>query len=204
MKHSKLFTIILGILFIAPGSAQTNTVNTQSVTIESLIPFVVENYGATSGNHNITLLIETKSRNFSSEETILLKQAAKYLSEKLSDDDTISIIAYNTLNGIVLDQTSSKNVKKILNVLNDFGSNLRSKTDDGITLAYAHAKENYKENVKNTVLMIRNPNGSSAPSINDITVNNTLTASAAKKQKSNMVLLTAIAVLPELISIIKD
>lgn len=199
-----LFVLILNILCIVPSIAQAQSVNTQSVTIENLIPFVVENYSSANGKYNITLLVETKSRNFSSEESILLKQAAKYLSEKLSEDDTISIVAYNTLNGVVLNQTPAKNLKKILNVINDFGSNISSKSKDGITQAYTLANENQKANIKNTVLMVRNPNGTSQPSTTDIALGNNNITSTAKKEKGNMVLLTALAVLPELISIIKD
>jgi len=195
--------LVFVLLLTMQLQAQENNVVTESVTIENVIPFMVENYAGTSDEHNITLLIETTKRNFTSEEAILLKQAVKYLSEQLSEDDTISIIAYNALNGIVLEQTSAKNIKKLLHVINDFSSNLESKSNDGITLAYNYAEEFYEEDMENTVVMIRNPNGSRVVTSKDISTN-ALDAKAEKKQKNGMILLTAIAVLPELIAIIKD
>ncbi|MFD2823743.1 hypothetical protein ACFS5M_08685 [Lacinutrix iliipiscaria] len=184
--------------------AQEKIIRTESITIENVIPFMVEEYASPSEGHNITLLIETTKRNFTSEEGILLKQAVKYVSEQLSEDDYISIVAYNNLNGIVLEQTSAKSLKKLLNVINDFSSHLSSKTNDGITLAYNYANENYKEDIENTVIMIRNPNGSKVITSQELSKTSALENTEAKRPKNNMVLLTAIAVLPELIAIIKD
>lgn len=194
-----LFVLLLALQI----QAQENAIITESVTVENVIPFMVENYAGTSNAHNITLLIETTKRNFTGEEAILLKQAVKYLSEQLTEDDTISIVAYNALNGIVLEQTSAKNIKKLLYVLNDFSSNLESKTKDGITLAYSYSDENYKDDVENTVVMIRNPNGSSVSTSQNIS-NISTNTSVEDTPKNNLVLLTAIAVLPELIAIIKN
>lgn len=184
--------------------AQEKIIRTESITIENVIPFMVEEYGETSEDHNIILLIETTKRNFTSEESILLKQAIKYLSAQLTEDDYISIVAYNNLNGVVLEQTSAKSLKKLLNVINDFSSHLSSKTNDGITLAYNYSNENYKEDIENTVIMIRNPNGSKVVTSLDVSKASTFENTDSKKPKNNLVLLTAIAVLPELIAIIKD
>ena len=195
--------IVFVLLLITQLQAQEKSIVTESVTIENVIPFMVENYAGTSNAHNITLLVETTKNNFTAEESILLKQAVKYLSEQLNEDDTISIVTYNALNGIVLEQVSAKNIKKLLYVINDFSSNLESKTKDGITLAYSYADEIYKENVENTVVMIRNPNGTKMSKSQNI-AKTSINASVENKPKNNLVLLTAIAVLPELIAIIKD
>ena len=202
MKHVIQFVFVL--FFSVQLQAQDDKVTTQSVTIENLIPFVVENYTSTSEGHNITLLIETTKRSFTSEESTIIKQAVKYLSGQLTEDDTISIVAYNTLNGIVLEETSAKNLKKILNAINDFSDYIREKPNNGITIAYNYVDENFKEDVVNTLIMIRNPNGSRVLTSNDVMSKNNLVESTTKKSKNNMVLLTAIAVLPELIAIIKN
>lgn len=199
-----LINTLFVLLFATQAYGQDKKIETESVTIESLIPFVVENYGSVTKNQNITLLIETTSRNFSSEESILLKQALKYLSEQLKKDDTISILAYNAINGIALENTPATSTKKLLNVINGFSSNIHSKSEDGITQAYTYAEENYIENSINTLVMVRNPNGKKTNETQNIITENNLQSQTSKKQKSNMVLLTAIAVLPELISIIKD
>jgi len=196
--------LVFVLLITVQLQAQEKIIVTESVTIESLIPFMVENYASTPDEHNITLLVETTKRNFTSEEAILIKQAVKYLSEQLTEDDSISIVAYNALNGIVLEETSAKNLKKLLNVINDFSSHLESKTNDGITLAYNYANETYKEGVVNTVVMIRNPHGSRVVTVQDVSNSSALEKAEVKKPKNSMILLTAIAVLPELIAIIKD
>lgn len=199
-----LFKMLFVLTVSIQIQAQEKIIRTESVTIENLIPFIVEKYASTSKEHNITLLFESKNKRFSDEAAVLFKQAVKYLSEQLSEDDALSIISYNALNGIVLDQSSAKNIKKILNALNDFSVNTSFNDEDGITLAYNHAAENYKEGSENTIIMIRNPNGSSIATVQNVSSTNTLGNTAAKKSKNNMVLLTAIAVLPELIAIIKD
>ncbi|MGB1308956.1 MAG: hypothetical protein ACPG6B_08610 [Oceanihabitans sp.] len=183
--------------------AQEKNIITKSVTIENMIPFMVENYGSTNSAQNIVLLIETTKINFSSEESILIKQAIKYISEKLNEEDTISIVAYNALNGMILKETSVKDIKKLLNAIHNFSSKLYNTTNDGITLAYNYANEIYKENATNSVIMIRNPNGTKAIPISNL-ANTTAEKTSKKKSKNNLVLLTAIAVLPELLAIIKD
>ena len=184
--------------------AQEKVIQTESVTIENLIPFIVEKYASTSNKHNIILLFESKKKIFSGEAAILFKQAVKYLSEQLTEDDTLSIITYNALSGIVLNQSSAKNIKKILHVLNDFSANTTFNDKDGITLAYNYANEKYKEGSENTILLIRNPNGSSIDAVQEASITNILENKPAKKSNNSMVLLTAIAVLPELIAIIKN
>ena len=76
-------------------------------------------------------------------------------------------------------------------------SSVKEFHDDGIALAYEFANENFMEDAVNTVIMIRNPN---AATIEQATVQNT----KAPKVKNNVVLITAMALLPEIISVIKD
>ena len=200
-------TLIIYFLFILCFStqvqAQKGTIKTESVAMENLIPFVIETYANVSGTNHITLLIETTTTSFTDEETFLLKQAVKYLSDKLTDDDAISIAAYNALNGVALEEVPATNFKKIYKGINNLSKHLDFGNDDGITVAYQYVNETIQEDVESTIIMVRNPNGTKSKNT-DVLTTNTLQNTSAKKQTGNMVLLTAIAVLPELISIIKD
>ena len=71
--------------------------------------------------------------------------------------------------------------------------------EDGIELAYQFTKDNFIENSENSVVMIRIPNGEGE--VTKVESNN---SKKATKKKNNAVVLTAIALLPELISVIKD
>ena len=108
-------------------------------------------------------------------------------------------MTYSGFNGIALKQTSPKDLKKILFVINDFKSSVKEFHNDGIELAYNYTQDNFDEDAINTVVMIRNPNvllGNSA-------YNNASLVEPPKK-KNNAVLITAMSLLPELLAIIKN
>lgn len=66
-------------------------------------------------------------------------------------------------------------------------------------MAYGYTKDNFIENSKNIVVMIRVPN-SKDNSGERVTGQNI----QKPKKKNNAVLITALALLPEIISVIKD
>jgi hypothetical protein len=133
------------------------------------------------------------------EDKVILKQAFKLLSKRLSENDLISIITYSGINGIALNQTEPYNLKRILHTIDNFKSSIKEIYPDGIELAYDYAEENFNEEAINTVVMIRNSN-ILAQNYNT----SVLTAQSQQKSKNNAVLLTAITLLPELIAIIKN
>jgi len=187
-------------LTVTHSKAQEKNIETQSVSIENLISFIVEHYklnvDETSEAKTITFLIQA-SENNSIEDAVILKQAFKLLSKRLNEEDKISIVAYSGLNGIALNQSSAKEVKKILYVIDNLKESIKEFHDDGIALAYEHAKENFIENTVNSVVMIRNPNATR-------TIASNVSETKTVKKKSNAVMLTAIALLPELIAVIKN
>lgn len=213
-------TLFLTLLSLTALQAQNETIETQSVTLDNLISFIADyfplqieddkNKNVIVENKQVIFLVETTKQNFSSEDKIILQQAFKFLSKRLTKDDSVSIIVYSGQNGMLLESVAGTDIKKILYSINNIKSNLSQKVKDGIALAYSYAKDNYDNTIKHTVVMVRNPN---ATVDNDIVsknvepeLTNTVTANqTTKKSKgNNVVLLTAIAVLPELISIIKD
>lgn len=197
-----LIILILVSLTTTNSIAQEKNIETNSVSIENFITFIVDNYAIKNNvdpaAKNITFLIQTQDAHLDVESEIVLKQAFKLLSCRLTDDDNISIVTYSGFNGIALKQSSPKDLKKIFFVLNNFKSSVKEFHSDGIELAYNYAKENFDENAVNTVVMVRNPNASLG--------NNAYNSTSIEppKKKNNAVLITAMSLLPELLAIIKN
>ena len=193
-------TLVLACLLSYFANAQEMAIETKSVAIENIISYVIENIDRNSEQdslslQNMTFLIQSSPNGLSIEDKVILKQAFKLVSKRLSEEDNISIIAYSGINGVALKKTSPKDLKKVMYALENYKSSIKELHEDGIELAYAYAKENFEEDAINTVVMIRNPNAA-----NVIATQNT----ATPKKKNNTILITAIALLPEIISVIKD
>lgn len=210
MKH--IITTLIAVLSITIVNAQSLNLKTESVEIDNLITFIADYFPATEKPKENTInlvkntlfLIETTTKNFSQEDKIVLQQSFKLLSKRLTKEDTITIVVYSGQNGILLESISAKEIKRILYTLNDIKSNITKQHKDGITLAYKLAQEQFNEEEINTIVMVRNPKAltSKQPTVSSaLAVTKTDTE---PKPKNNAVLITAITLLPELISIIKD
>lgn len=200
----KTLTLLI-VLFAVSCYSQVNKIETQSVSIDNLITHIVENFENKKGDslsetHNLTFLIEVSEEPTAEDKTIL-KQAFRLLSRRLTAIDTISIVAYKGLNGIALRQTSATDLKKINYALNNLKSTIDWSTKDGINVGYNYASENFDDTATNIVIMVRNENA--AISIDGISKNSE-TLDATPKKRNNTVLLTAIGLLPEIITLIKD
>jgi hypothetical protein len=182
--------------------AQEKNIETESVSIENFISFIVRNYDTKKDDRtpiNITFLLQVSEQGYSIEDEVILKQAFKLLSNRLNEDDTISLISYSGLNGIALKQCSVKELKQILYTLDNFKTCIEEFHKDGIELGYAYAKENFVDEAVNSVVMIRNPN-----STNNSSFYKAQLTVEPKKKKNNAVILMAITLLPEIISVLKD
>jgi hypothetical protein len=193
-------TLVLVCLFLYVSNAQDMAIETKSVSIENVISYVIENMGKNSEQDslspkNITFLIQSAPNGLAIEDKVILKQTFKLISKRLSEEDSITIISYSGINGVVLEKTSPKALKKIMYALENYKSSIKELHSDGIQLAYTYAQENFEEDTSSTVVMIRNPKASSTSYIQN---------AEAPKKKSNTVLITAIGLLPEIISLIKD
>ncbi|WP_411894949.1 hypothetical protein [Winogradskyella sp. A2] len=204
MKTLLQFILVLALCYTS--SAQEKNIETESVAIENLINFMVEQYSSktdTIPKRNITFLIETYADNFNTEDKVMLQQAFKIMSKRLTEEDFVSIVTYSKYNGIVLKQTEATNTKKLVYAVENFRSSINYIEDNGIELAYRLAKENFTEETENSVVMIRVPH-----TVDEVTVQKTKTnmtkANNTSNKKNNAVVLTAIALLPEIIKIIKD
>ncbi|RNC87104.1 MAG: hypothetical protein ED556_06680 [Winogradskyella sp.] len=193
-------TQLVVLLLITMQLHSQKAVETESVTHEDLIPFVIENFEEDGEPQNITFLLKTHASNFSEEDKFILKQTFKFLSKRLSKDDYISIATYNHYNGIALSKASPDNLKKLLHVIEYPKASIKAFGDDGIELAYKHAKENYEEDYENKVIMVRLPERQTTQPVALVAQN------VNTKQNGNgaAVVLSALALLPEIISVIKN
>ncbi|WP_339756499.1 hypothetical protein [uncultured Winogradskyella sp.] len=197
-----LFTTTLALMLSIASHSQEKNIETESVTLDNLITFIVEHYSIQTDStktKNITFLIETYADSFNTEDSVILKQAFKLLSKRVTEDDLISIVAYSHFNGIALNQTEATGIKKLLYVVEHPKSSVKTFEDDGIELAYEFAKENFIEDSDNSVVMIRIPNRTT-----EVAKTESKETKITTNRKSNALVLTAIALLPEIISVIKD
>ena len=202
-----LLIFFISLLSVAPLIAQ-NSIETQSIAIEDLITFIANSFPLEAEaddkikTKQISFIIETSKKNFSAEDRVVLQQAFKFLATRLNKEDAISLFVYSGQNGLLLDRVSVKEIKKIMSVINDVKGSISKKHTDGITMAYQLAQDNFNSDANNSVIMVRNPNVvKAANSEVEITANK---ASNSKNMAGNALLLTAITLLPELISVIKD
>jgi hypothetical protein len=201
-----LFQFILVLALCNASSAQEKNIETESVAIENLINFMVDQYSSktdTIPKRNITFLIETYADNFNTEDKVMLQQAFKIMSKRLTEEDFVSIVTYSKYNGIVLQQSAATNTKKLVYAVENFRSSINYIEDNGIEVAYRLARENFTEETENSVVMIRVPQTIKEDAVQK-TKTNMAKANNTNNKKSNAVVLTAIALLPEIIKIIKD
>ncbi len=198
----KLTTILLVALITWTSTAQEKNIETESVTIDNLITFIVSHYSKQQDSitsRNITFLIETYAEEFNTEDKVILKQAFKLLSKRLTEDDLVSIVMHSNYNGIAVSQAEATDLKKLLYTIEHPKSSVKTFEEDGVELAYEFVKENFIEEATNAVVMIRTPNRKKeAMASTEKEIKN------AKKAKSNAVVITALTLLPELIAVIKD
>ncbi len=198
-----LFSLSFVLIVSVANFAQNKTIETESITLDNLITFIVENYKVETDStqtKNSTFLIETYGDSFNTEDKVILKQALKIFSERSNAKDSISIATYSEYNGIALEQAKAIDIKKLLYAIEHPKTSIKKFKNEGIELAYNYTKENYVETAKNMVVIIRVPNRKAK----EVTSLNTTTQLKTTKPKSNAVMLTAIALLPEIISVIKD
>lgn len=200
MKTAATFVLVL--MLSVTSHSQEKNIETESVSLDNLITFIVENYSIQTDStktKNIIFLIETYAERFNTEDSVILKQAFKLLTKRVTKDDILSIVTYSNFSGIALNQVEATDIKKLLYVIEHLKSSVKTFEDDGIELAYKFAKENFVEDSENSVVMIRIPNRSS-----ELVKTEAVDTKKTTNKKSNAVVLTAIAILPEIIAIIKN
>ena len=195
-----LLFVVLGITIV---KAQKQNIETQSVSINNIINFVAENYEyqdeSSSEIHNITFAIQVANSAISTEDLVVLKQTFKLMSERLIEKNTISIITYFGFSGVALEKTSTKELDNIYKVLGNLKESINEFKDDGIALAYQYAKDNYDEEAINTIIIVRNANAAK-PDLAKMSLKEK--KKIKRKKRNKAILITAVGLLPELITLL--
>lgn len=195
-----LITFILSAFVATMSIAQEKNIETKSVELGDFISFIIDNYNLDSDSQNITFLIQVNNDEFIGENLILLKQGFKLISERLDEESRVALVAYSKFNGIALNSTPVNETKLILHTLSDLKGSISEFYNDGISLAYKTADDNYIEDLENSVVMIRIDQKAQ----NEIVNIEEEEKKIKNKKKTSALLVTALTLLPEVINLIKD
>jgi len=102
---------------------------------------------------NLVFLLDVSGSMMSQDKLPLLIQSMKMLTNQLSEKDTVSVVVYAGASGLVLPPTSGYNKNKIHEALNELEAGGSTNGGAGIELAYKIAKENFKTNGINRVIL---------------------------------------------------
>lgn len=203
-----LITSVLALMIFNASLSQEKNIETLSVSIDELINFVIEKYPVVTDStpvRNVTFLLQSYGNDFEIEDKVILKQAFKLISNRLTEQDSVSIVAYGNYNGVVLNFTNPTESKKLLYAIENPKTSIKFLEEDGIGVAYKNAKEQFTEDSENSVVMIRIPPKVKVESRkSEPLAANNVEQSESKPSRGNAVVLTAIALLPEIIKVIKD
>ncbi len=200
-----LIKSVVLLLVVTQLNSQERRVETESVTLENLFTFVIDHFEEDGESQNVTFLLKTHPTGFSDEDKFILKQTFKLLSKRLTEDDYISIATYNNYSGIALQKSKATDLKKLLYTLEHPKKSIEAFAKDGIEFAYKYANINYEDDYENTVIMVRLPERKGIASVSVANAN--MAANAAPKNNKGAgaaVVLSALALLPEIIQVIKD
>ena len=202
----KLIQCIVLLFAVVQLNSQEQKIETESVTLENLFTFIVDHFEEDGNPQNVTFLLKTHSAGFSEEDKFILKQTFKLLSKRLTEDDYLSIATYNNYSGIALQKSKATDLKKMLYTVEYPKESIEAFAKDGIEFAYKYAKVNFEEDYDNKIVMVRLPErkGSATASIvsNPSMVSNVVPTK--NKGTGAAVVLSALALLPEIIQVIKN
>ena len=102
---------------------------------------------------NLVFLIDVSGSMEDSNKLPLLKTSFKMLVEQLRPQDHIAIVVYAGAAGLVLEPTPGNNKRKILDALDQLQAGGSTAGGAGITLAYSVAKEHFKQDGNNRVIL---------------------------------------------------
>lgn len=102
---------------------------------------------------NLVFLIDVSGSMQSPDKLDLLKAGFQLLIDELRPQDKVSIVTYAGNAGLVLKPTSGKNKQKILDAIQNLDAGGSTAGGAGIQLAYKIAKENFKRNGNNRVIL---------------------------------------------------
>jgi len=102
---------------------------------------------------NLVFLLDVSGSMNSHDKLPLLKKGFKLLTNQLREDDYVSIVVYAGSSGLVLPPTSGADKETILEALNKLNAGGSTAGAAGIKQAYQVAKEHFKENGNNRIIL---------------------------------------------------
>ncbi|HTE31414.1 MAG TPA: von Willebrand factor type A domain-containing protein [Chryseolinea sp.] len=102
---------------------------------------------------NLVFLIDVSGSMDQDNKLPLLKASLRMLVEQLRDEDHVAIVVYAGAAGLVLEPTAGDDKKKIIDALDRLQAGGSTAGGAGITLAYAVAKEHFKANGNNRIIL---------------------------------------------------
>lgn len=102
---------------------------------------------------NLVFLVDVSGSMQSKDKLPLLKQALSMLTRKLDANDTISMVVYAGASGVVLDSVPGNQDATILAALQQLEAGGSTNGAAGIQLAYQLARQNFKPNGVNRVIL---------------------------------------------------
>lgn len=102
---------------------------------------------------NLVFLIDVSGSMSDVNKLPLLKSSLKMLVEELRPQDHVAIVVYAGAAGLVLEPTSGANKKKIIEALDRLEAGGSTAGGAGINLAYAVAKEHFKAEGNNRIIL---------------------------------------------------
>ncbi len=102
---------------------------------------------------NLVFLIDVSGSMQSANKLPLLKSAFKMLVEKMRDEDRVAMVVYAGAAGLVLPSTPGSEKHKIMQALDRLTAGGSTAGGAGIKLAYEVAKENFREEGNNRIIL---------------------------------------------------
>jgi len=102
---------------------------------------------------NLVFLLDVSGSMSSHDKLPLLKKGFKLLTNQLREEDYVSIVVYAGSSGLVLPPTSGANKETILEALNKLNAGGSTAGAAGIKQAYQVAKEHFRKNGNNRVIL---------------------------------------------------
>jgi len=113
----------------------------KKITLENLPP------------SNLVLLVDVSGSMGEDDKLPLVKSALHLLVEQLRPEDSISLAIFSGAAQRVLEPTSGRDKDTILNVIDNLQAGGSTNGEDGLELAYQMAKENFKPNGNNRIIV---------------------------------------------------
>lgn len=102
---------------------------------------------------NLVFLIDVSGSMDMTNRLPLLKSAFRLLVNNLRDKDSVAIVVYGGITGVMLNTTSGKEKEKILKTIDELEPGGSTPGESGIRLAYSVARNHYIEGGNNRVIL---------------------------------------------------